>query len=85
MTYKEIEELVDNFQTNSEYGFSPKEMQEIIDKVGRNLINEDKFNNALYGGTCMRIDGVIITYHCDVEKALRCALDSRDLTVGEWD
>jgi len=48
-------------------------------------INEDKFNDALYGITVMVIDGETVIYHCDIELALACGLNNRERTEAEFD
>lgn len=76
-------EDVYNYPTKSPYGFTNEEMAELLKKYPN--VNMEKFNNAMWGNTCMMIEGKIITYHCDVAKALQCGLENRDLTVDEWD
>jgi len=48
-------------------------------------INMDKFYDALMGIICMVKNNEIITYHCDIEKALRCGIENRNLNIWEWD
>lgn len=72
-----------NFKTKYEHGFISEEIEEILKSYPK--INMDKFNDALRGNTCMMRDGKIITYHCDIEKALYCGTENRDLTIDEWD
>ena len=45
----------------------------------------DKFYDALMGIICMVKNNEIITYHCDIEKALRCGIENRNLNIWEWD
>ena len=81
--YKEIRRVVYNFKTKNKEGFVQSEIDKLLsDYKG---INMDKFNSAIYGNTCMIIDGEIVTYHCDVEMALICGIEGRDLTGWEWD
>jgi hypothetical protein len=30
-------------------------------------------------------NGELIIYHCDIDKALRCGIEDRDLKLYEWD
>ena len=78
-----IHDLVYNYKTKYEYGFIQSEMMDIVSNFPD--INMDKFENAMYGNTCMVIDDEIITYHCDLEKALYCGTENRNLTASEWD
>ena len=82
--YDEADKAVSEFKTKNEEGFTNDEMKELL-KNNFEGINMDKFYNAMMGNTCMVIGDEIINYHCDVEKALRCGLENRDLTIGEWD
>jgi len=45
----------------------------------------DKFNSALIGITCMRINDETVIYHCDIDKALRCGVENRNLRTWELD
>jgi hypothetical protein len=83
-----------NFPRNYKEGFLESEILTLLDsiksqvgKTNRNLpkFNMDKFNNALFGITCPMIDGNLLIYPWDVEKAVRCGLENRDLTYLEWD
>lgn len=78
-----IKEKVYNFKTKNKEGFTQLEINTLLEEYPD--INLDKFNNALMGITCMVIDDEIITYHCDVEKALLCGIENRDLRGYEWD
>jgi len=82
--YKKIYDKVYNYKTKSEYGFIDSEIEDILkDFPG---INMKKFNDAMMGNTCMMSDdNKIINYHHDVEKAIRCGVENRDLTWLEWD
>lgn len=71
------------YPTKSEYGFTDKEIKELLTLFPN--INMEKFNDALMGNTCMIIDNEIITYHCDIDKAIRCGVENRNLTQAEWD
>lgn len=78
-----IHDLVYNYETKHEYGFVKSEIEDILNNFPE--MNMEKFNSALFGNTCMIIDNEIITYHCDIEKALYCGIENRDLYSWEWD
>lgn len=78
-----IHDIVYNFKTKNEQGFTKSEIEELLKEFPN--INMEKFSNAFIGNTCMLIDDEIITYHCDVEHALYCGIENRDLNIWEWD
>jgi len=80
---KDIEKKVYNFKTKNKEGFTPSEIKTLLKDYPN--INMDAFNNSLMGDTCMIIDNETIRYHCDIEKALRCGVESRDPYPWEWD
>ena len=72
-----------HIKTRSKYGYTHSELLELL--KGYPGINEDKFWNALMGVTG-RVDGAdFITYFHDVELAVRCGLENRELYSWEWD
>jgi hypothetical protein len=78
-----IKEKVYGYKTKHKQGFVQLEINELLkDFPG---INMEKFNDALRGNTCMVIKGEIIQYHCDIEKALYCGVENRNLRLSEWD
>lgn len=78
-----IKDKVDNYPTKHKEGFIKSEIDDLLkDYPG---INMDRFNDALSGITGMMIDDEIITYHCDIEKALYCGTENRGLRFYEWD
>lgn len=83
MTNKEIRELVYNWPTKYKQGFTPSEKEEVLKHFPD--INMEKFQNALFGNTCMIMGGEMITYHCDLELALICGTENRDPRYHEWD
>lgn len=78
-----IREKVINFPTKNKEGFVQREIDLLLKDYPD--INMDKFNNALMGITCMVVDGEIVVYHCDIEKALVCGIENRGLYSWEWD
>ena len=80
---KNIREKVYNYETKNKQGFVQSEIDDLLkDYPG---INMDKFNSALMGITCMRIDGETVIYHCDIHQAIVCGIEGRDLNSLEWD
>ena len=78
-----IREKVYNFKTKNKEGFVQSEIDILLKDYPD--INMDKFNNALMGNTCIMVDNEIVTYHCDIEKALHCGIENRNLRSLEWD
>lgn len=82
--YEILKDKIYNYNTESKYGFNPKEIEYLL--VDYPNINMNKFNNAMFGNTCMMNErDELIMYHCDILKAIICGLENRDLTVWEWD
>ena len=82
LTSENVESFVYDYPTKHVQGFIGKEIIEILEKYE---IDNDKFFDALGVNTCMKIDGEIITYHCDILKGLRCVIENREQTFEEWD
>ncbi len=80
---KKITKRVYSYKTKYEQGFIQSEIEDILTHYPD--INMGKFNEALNGITALLIDEHIITYHCDIEKALICGVENRDLRASEWD
>lgn len=78
-----LEDKVYNYKTKYEEGFTDEEMKELLKDYPN--INMDKFNDAMYGNTCMLKEGKLINYHCDVLTALRCGTENRDMHYYEFD
>ena len=76
-------EKVHTFKTKHKEGFTQLELSILLTSYPG--IDMEKFNNALMGNTCMGIDNQIIYYHHDIEKAIRCGMEKRNLTQEEWD
>jgi len=78
-----IKHSVYTVETANIRGFSKEEIRQLLKKYPN--INKSKFYGALDGVTGI-LDGVtFITYHVDIENALRCGIENRDLTNYEWD
>lgn len=82
LTSENLELFIDTYKTKHKEGFTGVEIQAILEKY---KIDNDKFYKALGVNTCMIIEGQFITYHCDVEKGLRCVIEDRDQNILEWD
>lgn len=78
-----IADTVYNFKTKYKEGFTEPEITELLKQFPN--INQRFFDGALMGITCMRINDETVIYHCDIEKAIRCGLENRNLRLGEWD
>lgn len=78
-----MKDKIYNYVTKYPQGFTSSEIEELLKEYPS--VNMQAFNDALFGNTCMRIDDQIITYHCDIYKALCCGLENRNLTIDEWD
>lgn len=78
-----IREKVYNFKTKNKEGFVQSEIDTLLEDYPN--IDKDKFNSALMGITCMRINDETVIYHCDIYKALRCGIEKRNLRSWEWD
>lgn len=78
-----IKNYVDRFETKYEEGFTSEEIKKVIKDFPR--MNKKYFFGALSGNTCKVIDGNVLTYHTDIETALRCATEDRKQTWYEFD
>jgi len=82
LTSENLELFIDTYKTKHKEGFTSGEIEFILEKY---KIDSDKFYEALGVNTCMVIGNDYITYHCDVEKGLRCVIEDRDQNILEWD
>ena len=81
-----INNLVTTTETKNKEGFTKKEIERIKEVVSKKYdINEEKFDNALFGITGMLIDGEFITYPIDIYHALLAGIENRELYDYEWD
>ena len=72
------------YPTKSKMGFTKKEIDDLLREFPG--IKMSKFDDALRGITCMmNEDKETIIYHCDIEHALYCGLENRNLRSSEWD
>ena len=78
-----IAEKVYDFKTKYKEGFTDSEIKTLLNSFPN--INIEKFNDALEGNTCLVINKEIVRYHTDIEKALYCGLENRNLYSWEWD
>lgn len=83
VNYKEIQNIVYNYSTKYEKGFTSDETQELL-KTFPN-INMNFFNYAMGINTVTIKDENIIYYRYDIFKAIIAALENRALTILEWD
>ena len=82
LTTKNLPSIIDNYLCKYDLGFTGQEIKELLEKYN---IDSEKFYVALGVNTCAIIDGKTITYHCDIEKGLRCVLEDRQQNINEWD
>jgi hypothetical protein len=78
-----IREKVYSYPTKHKEGFVQSEVEALLKEYPD--IDMEKFNSALRGNTCMVKDNEIVNYHCDIEKALLCGIEKRNLCSYEWD
>jgi len=81
---KDLHKIIYEYPTKSEYGFTQKEIEELLKKLPK--INMDKYNSAMMVNTCMLNENKeMINYHCDVYTAISCGLENRDMNWFEFD
>jgi hypothetical protein len=78
-----ITEKVNNYPTKHKEGFVQSEIDALLKDFPN--IDMEKFNDALIGNTCIMKDNEIVQYHCDIEKAIICGIEKRNLRGYEWD
>ena len=79
-----IDKFVLGYKTKHAQGFTDSELKAIKEEFPFEF-NEDKFNNALMGITCMVIDDESVVYHCDIITAFYCGVENRGMKWYEWD
>ena len=71
MINKELQDLVYNYKTKYEEGFTDLEIKRLLIQL---KIDEKSFYKLLGVNTCMIKDNQIITYHSDVFKTFRAMI-----------
>jgi len=82
MKFKDLENLVYNYRTKYQEGFTEEEVLSFIEEQN---LDKNVFFDKLGINTGMLIDGDCITYHCDILKGLICTLENREQDIYEWD
>lgn len=82
VNYKTLEDLVYNYKTKYQEGFTG---EEILSFIKEQNLDKDVFFDKLGINTGMLLNGDCITYHCDILKGLICALENREQSIYEWD
>lgn len=77
-----ISRLVDSHPTKYPNGYTLDDMKSLCKELS---IDFNVFGEKLGVNTGMVIKGESVTYHCDVELAIRLCLENRDMTLLEWD
>lgn len=83
MTRKEVTEIVMNYPTSNELGFTAVEQVLLIMEFED--FNIQKYYNAFFGCTRALVGKITITYHSDIITAIMCGLENRDIQSHEWD
>ena len=83
MSNKKLERLVNDFPTKYEEGFVHKEIMKLVSRFSETTYDEVMEKMGVV--TANLRDGQTVYFHCDVLTALRCAIEDREMTVGEWD
>lgn len=74
MQTKSIHQVVYEFKTKNEMGFTYNEINDLLTSFFPK-INREKFDNALRGVTCVGDEfGNSVIYHIDIERAIACGL-----------
>ena len=72
--------MVQKFKTKNKEVFTYGEIKQLIESIDiKSYFNEDKFYDVLRGVTCQLINNEVIVYPCDVEKAIICGIENRNL------
>lgn len=80
---KKVYNLIYNFKTKHKEGFVKDEIEVLLQEFPN--INLDKFYDALRGITVIKVKTEMIFFRDDIEKALNCSLENRNLKSWEWD
>jgi len=84
MTRAEVTEIVHNFNTTEDIGFTSVE-QALLLMQHFDGINMERYYNAMFCNTMAVVNGITRTYHCDIITAIMCGIEDRDMTYFEWD
>lgn len=79
---KNAKDIVYNYNTKYEYGFTPQEIKTFLKKYS---IDEESFYENLGVNTCMIMNGTTITYHCDILKGILITIEERGEMPCEFD
>lgn len=80
----DINNYVHGFKTKYEQGFTPEEMNEVLEHF-KDEISMDAFNDAMMGNTCPVVEGQMLVYKHDLITGIRCGIENRTPNVWEWD
>lgn len=83
---KRATEIVNSYKTKNKEGFTASEISKML-KDEFPQISYKTFDEKMGVVTAMLDEKTkeTIYYHCDVDVALRCSIEDREMTVGEWD
>lgn len=70
----DIEKIVNEFPTKSKYGFTDKEISELLSQLD---IDKTIFNNAIGTNTCMIFNNQPITYRIDIIRTINIVMRNR--------
>ena len=84
MNNDSVHDIVDGYKTNSEHGYSSKEIESLLDTHFPD-IDHKVFYEKLGVNTGMIENGVLLTYHCDIERTLNIIIEDRDMYPWEFD
>lgn len=75
--------ILDNFTRKYKVGYTNDEVMQIFE----GLINADEkiFFDCLNGVTATEIAGRILFYQIDIDNAIKCSIEKRNLKDYEWD
>lgn len=79
--YAFLNDLVLDFETDSDVGFTSEEINKLTNKFAS--IDMNKFRDSMMCHTCLMVRGVARFYHCDVAAALRHAFYNKE--KGEYE
>lgn len=74
---------INNFETTYSEGFLQSEINELVTKY--QSIDLEKFNESLFGVTCVVREKGFVFYRSDVLEALRCGINLKQSSQYFWD